>query len=322
MNYKPIIIVAGEPNSIFFEIFFKSLRIKKFKSPIILIASYNLIKLQMKKLNINKKIRLIKLLDLKDISLNNNKINLIDVTFKQKKAFDKISNRSNNYIKNSFDIALKILNKKITNKFINGPISKKFFLKKKYLGITEYLASKTKTKNFAMLIYNKNLSVCPLTTHLPIKKVHQKINQNTIKEKIKLIDIFFKKHLRKRAKIAITGLNPHCESIDIFDEDEKIIKPAIKNLNKSNFRVSGPFAADTIFLKNNRKKYNVIIGMYHDQVLTPIKTLFEYDAINITLGLPFLRISPDHGPNEKMIGKNKSNPLSLVSALTFLDFKK
>ena len=322
MNYKPIIIVAGEPNSIFFEIFFKSLRIKKFKSPIILIASYNLIKLQMKKLNINKKIRLIKLLDLKDISLNNNKINLIDVTFKQKKAFDKISNRSNNYIKNSFDIALKILNKKITNKFINGPISKKFFLKKKYLGITEYLASKTKTKNFAMLIYNKNLSVCPLTTHLPIKKVHEKINQNTIKEKIKLIDIFFKKHLRKRAKIAITGLNPHCESIDIFDEDEKIIKPAIKNLNKSNFRVSGPFAADTIFLKNNRKKYNVIFGMYHDQVLTPIKTLFEYDAINITLGLPFLRISPDHGPNEKMIGKNKSNPVSLVSALTFLDFKK
>ena len=322
MTYKPIIIVAGEPNSIFSEIFFKSLKIKKFRSPIILIASYNLIKLQMKKLNINKEIRLIKSLDLKDIKLNNKKINLIDETFKQKKAFDKISNRSNDYIKKSFDVALKILNEKITNKFINGPISKKFFLKKKYLGITEYLASKTKTENFAMLIYNKKLSVCPLTTHLPIKKVHQKINKNIIKEKIKLIDIFFKKHLKKKAKIAVTGLNPHCESIDIFDEDEKIIKPAIKTLNKSNFKISGPFAADTIFLKNNRKKYNVIIGMYHDQVLTPIKTLFEYDAINITLGLPFLRISPDHGPNEKMIGKNKSNPLSLVSALTFLDFRK
>ena len=322
MTYKPIIIVAGEPNSIFSEIFFKSLKIKKFRSPIILIASYHLIKLQMKKLNIDKKIRLIKSLDLKDINLNNKEINLIDVTLKQKKAFDKISDRSNDYIKKSFDIALKILDKKITNKFINGPISKKFFLKKKYLGITEYLASKTKTKNFAMLIYNKKLSVCPLTTHLPIKKVHQKINRNMIKEKIKLIDIFFKKYLKKRAKIAITGLNPHCESVDIFDEDEKIIKPTIKTLNKSNFKVFGPFAADTIFLKNNRKKYNVIIGMYHDQLLTPIKTLFEYDAINITLGLPFLRISPDHGPNEKMMGKNKSNPLSLVSALTYLDFRK
>jgi len=322
MIYKPIIVVAGEPNSIFSEIFFKSLKMKKFNSPIILIASYNLIKLQMKKLNIHKKIRLVKNLDLKNKRLDNKKINLIDVTFRQKKAFDKISNKSNNYIKKSFDIALKILNKKISNKFINGPISKKFFLKKKYLGITEYIAYKTKTKNFAMLIYNKKLSVCPLTTHLPIKKVSKKINKNIIKEKVKLIDIFFKKNLKKKAKIAITGLNPHCESIDVFNEDEKIIKPAIKSLNKSNYNVSGPFAADTIFLKKNRKQYNIIIGMYHDQVLTPIKTLFEYDAINITLGLPFLRVSPDHGPNEKMMGKNKSNSLSLVSALTFLDFKK
>ncbi len=322
MIYRPIIIVAGEPNSIFSEIFLKSLKIRTFKSPIILIASYNLIKLQMKKLNIHKKIRLIKIFDLKNRRLNNKKINLIDVTFNQKKAFEKISNKSNNYIRKSFDIALKILNEKITNKFINGPISKKFFLKKKYLGITEYLASKTKTRNFAMLIYNKKLSVCPLTTHLPVKKISKKINKNIIKDKIKLIDNFFKKHLKKKAKIAITGLNPHCESIDVFNEDEKIIKPAIKNLIKSNYKVSGPFAADTIFLKNNRKKYNVIIGMYHDQVLTPIKTLYEYDAINITLGLPFLRISPDHGPNEKMMGKNKSNSLSLVSALTFLDFRK
>ena len=127
MVYKPIIVVAGEPNSIFSEIYFKSLKTKKFKSPIVLIASYKLIKLQMKKLNIHKKIRLIKILDLKNISLNNKKINLIDVTFHQKKAFDKISNKSNNYIKKSFDIALKILNEKITNKLINGPISKKFF---------------------------------------------------------------------------------------------------------------------------------------------------------------------------------------------------
>ena len=121
------------------------------------------------------------------------------------------------------------------------------------------------------------------------------------------------------AKIGILGLNPHCESIDEFNEDKKIIKPAINNLLKLNYNVSGPFSADTIFLKQNRKKFDVIIGMYHDQVLTPIKTLFEYDAINITLGLPFTRISPDHGPNEKMLGKNLSNPLSLIRAIEFLD---
>ena len=321
MVFKPIIVVAGEPNSIFSEIFLKSINYKKFKSPIILIASLDLIKLQMKKLKMNKKIRLVNFGNLKNSQLDNSKINLINVNSSQKKPFDKISNKSNEYIKKSFDVALKILNEKITNKFINGPVSKKFFLKKKYLGITEYLAHKTKAKNFAMLIYNKNLSVCPITTHLPIKKISKKINKSMIKQKIQLIDTFFKKYFKQKPKMAITGLNPHCETVDAFNEDEKIIEPAVKSLIKSNCRVSGPFAADTIFMKKNRKKYNVIIGMYHDQVLTPMKTLFEYDAINITLGLPFLRISPDHGPNEKMIGKNLSNPQSLVKALIFLDTK-
>ena len=88
---------------------------------------------------------------------------------------------------------------------------------------------------------------------------------------------------------------------------------------KVKYHVSGPYSADTIFLKHNRKKFDVILGMYHDQVLTPIKTIYEYDAINITLGLPFVRISPDHGPNEKMIGKNLSNPSSLMQAINFLD---
>ena len=321
MVYKPILIVAGEPNSIFSEIFFKSIKYKKYKSPIILIASKKLIELQMRKLNVNKKIRQIDFLDIEKYNFDNRKINLIDVNFDQKKPFKRISNKSNTYIEKSFEIAIQILKKKITNKFINGPISKKFFLKKKFLGITEYLAFKTKTKNFAMLIYNKELSVCPLTTHLPLKKVPKKISDNLIRNKVKLIDNFYKKYFKHRPKIAITGLNPHCESTDDFNEDDKIIKPTTKSLIKSNYRILGPFAADTIFLRKNRKKFNVIIGMYHDQVLTPIKTLFEYDAINITLGLPFIRISPDHGPNESMLGKNKSNPRSLINALTFLDLR-
>ena len=321
MVYKPILIVAGEPNSIFSEIFFKSIKYKKYKSPIIIIASKKLIELQMRKLNVNKKIRLIDFLDIEKYNFDNRKINLIDVNFDQKKPFKRISNKSNTYIEKSFEIAIQILKKKITNKLINGPISKKFFLKKKFLGITEYLAFKTKTKNFAMLIYNKELSVCPLTTHLPLKKVSKKISNNLIRNKVKLIDNFYKKYFKHRPKIAITGLNPHCESTDDFNEDDKIIKPTTKSLIKSNYRILGPFAADTIFLRKNRKKFNVIIGMYHDQVLTPIKTLFEYDAINITLGLPFIRISPDHGPNESMLGKNKSNPKSLINALTFLDLR-
>jgi len=138
--------------------------------------------------------------------------------------------------------------------------------------------------------------------------------------KVKIINSFWKKRFKRKPNIAITGLNPHCESIDSFNEDTKIILPTVKFLKKNNFNVFGPFPADTIFLKNNRDKFEVIIGMYHDQILTPSKTLFEYDAINLTVGLPFIRVSPDHGPNVQMLGKNTSNPLSLTRSIQFLDF--
>ena len=109
--------------------------------------------------------------------------------------------------------------------------------------------------------------------------------------------------------------------ISYISEEKNIIEPAIKILKKKKIKIFGPYPADTVFLKQNTKKFNVIIGMYHDQVLTPIKTLYGFNAINITLGLPFLRISPDHGPNNKMIGKNKSDPQSLIDALKFLNRK-
>jgi 4-hydroxythreonine-4-phosphate dehydrogenase len=319
MNYKPIIIIAGEPNSIFFELFFKVVK-KKIKSPIILIASKKLITKQAKILKKKINFNLVSELEILKKKNSLKKINLIDVDFKQSSGFSKITSRSNPYITNCFDIAIKLLKYNVSNKFINGPISKKTFLKNKYNGITEYLADRTNTKNFAMIIYNKKLSVCPLTTHLPIKYVSKKISKLEIINKVKLIDKFWKEKFSKQIKIGIAGLNPHCESIDSFNEDKEIIMPTIKKLKKLKYNIEGPLAADTIFLKNNRKKFDLVIGMYHDQVLTPIKTIFEYDAINITIGLPFLRVSPDHGPNESMLGKNKSNYTSLLNSIKFLDF--
>ncbi len=316
MKFKPILIVAGEPNSVFFEIFFKSLKKLKIKSPIILIASEKLLKLEMQKFNFKKKIKLLDIKNLQYRKLDNKFINLINIKYKN---LNKISLRSNIYIYECFETAFNIIKHYNLNKFINGPVNKNKFLDKKFLGMTEYISHKFKIKKNAMLIYNKGLSVCPVTTHLPLKKVAKKINKELIIEKTKLIDNFYKKKIKKRPRIAILGLNPHCESVDIFNEEEKIIKPAINILRKKRYQVSGPYSADTIFLKQNRFKYDVILGMYHDQVLTPLKSLFEYNAINITLGLPFTRISPDHGPNEKMKGKNISNPLSLIKAISFLD---
>jgi 4-hydroxythreonine-4-phosphate dehydrogenase len=205
------------------------------------------------------------------------------------------------------------------SKFINGPISKKYFLKGKTLGITEYLAKKTRTNNVAMLIFNEDLSVSPLTTHIALKDVHKTISKKKIYTQVNLINNFYKKRFNKLPRIAITGLNPHCESNFQNSEEDKIIIPAIKRLRLKNININGPFPADTIFIKSLLKNYDVIIGMYHDQVLSPMKALFNFNAINITLGLPFTRISPDHGPNHSMLGKNLSDPKSLIQALKFLD---
>ena len=308
MNSRPILIIPGETKSIFFEIFFKSLKSKKFNSGLILICNKKKLDKEIKMFNFKKNIELLDkfTINLKDIKKN--KIYLIDVK----------NYNSKNYIFKSFDIAFKLIKSGFTDKLINGPIDKSKTLKKKYLGITEYISRKFNRKKFAMLIYNEKLSVCPVTTHLPLKLVTKEISERAIKEKVNIINNFYKKFLMFKPRIGIVGLNPHCESINKFNEDQKILVPAIKSLKKK-INVKGPFPADTIFLKKNRKNFDVIIGMYHDQVLAPIKTIFEYDAINITLGLPFIRVSPDHGPNKNMIGKNKSSPISLIKALSFLD---
>ena len=319
MKFKPIIIIAGEPNSIFFEILLKIIKKNKFKSPIILICSKKILIKQSKALRENIKFKQLYENQIYSEKVKLCKLNLIDVEYDQSKTFQKISSNSNKYIKKCFDIGLNIMKKGISQKFINGPISKKYFLRNKYKGITEYLAEKTSTKEYAMIIFNKKLSVSPITTHEPLKYVPKKITKRKIIEKVKVINNFWKKNFNQKPKIAITGLNPHCESVDKYNEDKKIIIPAVKRLNSIKININGPFAADTIFTKSNRKKFDIIIGMYHDQVLTPIKTLFEYNAINVTAGLPFIRVSPDHGPNESMLGEKKSDITSLLNSIRFLD---
>tara|TARA_B100000965_G_scaffold232272_1_gene194464 strand:+ start:2284 stop:3270 length:987 start_codon:yes stop_codon:yes gene_type:complete len=321
MKNNNIIIIAGEPYSVFFEIFFKTFKkqkIQNVKNPIILIASKKILFKQMIRLNYNFKINEIFFNDINKIKINNKKINILNVDFNFKKTFDKISSKSNNYINNCCNFAIKIIKKKGAKALINGPVDKKKFLKKKYPGMTEYFAAKTKRSNQEiMLIYNKNLSVSPITTHLPLKKIFKKISKERIIFHVKRIDEFYKKYLKKKPIIALTGLNPHCETLDKYSEEEKILSPAIKKLKKSNIKVSGPFPADTIFLKKNYTQYDVIVGMYHDQVLAPLKSLYGFNAINITIGLPFIRITVDHGPNNKMIGKNLSSPESLIEAINF-----
>ena len=312
MSFKPIIIVSGEPYGIFNEIFLKVIKKYSSKKPLILIGSKKNLLKEAKKNKVKIKLNLLKIENFILENLNKEKINFINVHLKSKKDVKR-------YIQNCFDIGLYLAKKYPGIGFINGPINKKKFLNFEHQGITEYLAKDLKCKNYAMLIYAKKLAVCPITTHLPLKSVYKSISKKKIVDKVKLINNFYKTKIKKTPKIALTGLNPHCESDKKANEEKKHIIPAIKILKKNKISIEGPFSADTIFIENQINKFDVIVGMYHDQVLGPIKALYNFEAINITLGLPFLRVSPDHGPNQKMFGKNLSDPDSLLQAIKFLN---
>ena len=318
MSTNKILIILGEPNSTFSEVLFKYFRSKFFKhnkNKIILIGNKKLFQKQMIKLKYNFKIKEIS--SLKKYTAK--EINILNVDYKFKKTFSEITSYSKKYIEKCFELGLKLVEEKKAQFIINGPVSKKHFLNKKFPGITEYIANKTNSKEPVMLIYNNNLSVSPLTTHIPIKNVYKYVKKRRIINNALKINKFYRSILNKNPQIAVLGLNPHCETISKISEEKNEIIPAIKYLTKKRIKISGPFSADTFFLEKNIKKYDVVIGMYHDQVLTPAKTLFKFEAINITLGLPFLKITPDHGPNYQMAGKNKSDPSSIFYAFNFLN---
>ena len=322
---KPIAIIAGEPNSISSEIIFKCWKLKKkyIHKPLFIIGSVQLLNLQMKQLKYKIKIKKInkhfKIRDLNEIELP-----VYDVDYTQKKPFEKISSKSNKYIFKCFEVALKFVKDKKILGFINCPISKEYLFKNKHQGVTEFLSKKLnkKNNNEVMLIYNKKLSVSPITTHIPLNQVSKKINQYKIVEKVKIIDNFYKKFLNKKPNFAILGLNPHNFSISKKSEEKKIINKAIKSLVKLKINAKGPVAPDSSFVIFKKYKFDVIIGMYHDQVLSPFKALYNFFAINITLGLPYIRISPDHGIAEDIVGKKIANPNSLIESIKFFNYIK
>ena len=318
---KPIAIIAGEPNSISSEIIFKSWKLRKkyFYKPFFVIGSYNLFKLQKKKLKYSLKIKKIKR-DFSSKDLHGNKLLIYNVEYNQKKSFENISTKSNKYIFNCFNIAISLAKAKKISGIINCPISKETLFKNRHRGITEFLAEKAKKRGSeVMLIYSKKFSVAPLTTHIEIKNISKKINQKEIIKKIKIINSFYKSRLKKTPVIGILGLNPHNFSTNKKNDETKKIISAIKFLKKLKIKIKGPISPDTSFMLMNKYNFDVLFGMYHDQVLTSFKALFSFEAINITLGLPYIRISPDHGVAKDITGKNIANPNSLVQAIKFFN---
>ena len=315
---KKIILVTGDPNSINSELIFKSWKKinNSIKNKIYLIGNYNLILSQFKRLKYAIKISKVKNIYEKG---KPNKLKIINIDLQFKNPFKVLDKEAAKYIKKSLTCAHKLAIENIDSGIINCAINKKN-LSRNNIGVTEFLARKCDIKNNSevMLITNEKLSVSPITTHINIKQVASRIKGVSIINKVKTINSWFTKKFGRKPKIGMLGLNPHNAEYKKKSEEIKIIIPTILKLRKLGINIKGPLVSDTVFI-NDYKTYDVIIGMFHDQVLTPFKAIFKFDAINITLGLKYLRISPDHGTASDLIEKNKADPTSLLKCIHYLN---
>ena len=209
----------------------------------------------------------------------------------------------------------------IASAIVTNPIHKKTMYDSgfNYSGHTDFLASlSVKKKQPVMMLVGENLKTIPLTIHVPLKKVSKLITQELIIFTINIAKEYLISYFDiAKPRIIVTGLNPHAgEDGDIGIEEKNIIMPAInKAIDNRTFYLSGPVSADSAFSYNKRKEYDLAICMYHDQALIPIKTLDFFNGVNVTLGLDFIRTSPDHGTGFDIAGKNKASPQSLISAI-------
>ena len=311
---KLVAIIAGDPESISSELIAKAWKRKQqFKNiNIFVIGNYDLLEKQLKFLNIKINIKKINNLETESFKKT---LSIYDVPLNFKKPFKINKNLKKKYVLKCFELAIKLSKIKKIVGFINCPINKKDVFQSNY-GVTEFLAKKSNISGKeAMIIYNKKLSVCPITTHIKIKNISKNLSVKKIYEKVITINKFYLEKFRFKPKICVLGLNPHNYELLNDSEEKKIIVPAIKKLKKKGINVKGPIPSDTAFI--NSKSYNILIGMYHDQVLGPYKTIFNFNAINITAGLPYIRVSPDHGTGKDIVKKNLASPLSLIESIKF-----
>jgi len=184
-------------------------------------------------------------------------------------------------------------------------------------GHTEFLAALTGARRAVMMLASQKLRVVPLTIHLPIAEVPAAISKQAVFETAEITLTALRRDFGiLNPRLAVAGLNPHAgEEGMLGAEEEKIIAPAIAALKARGFAVTGPLSADTLFHEEARRSYDAALCMYHDQALIPIKTLSFWDGVNVTLGLPIVRTSPDHGTALDIAGTGKADPRSMIAAV-------
>ncbi len=215
--------------------------------------------------------------------------------------------------------AVELLKKKKIHALVTAPVSKEAVCLNDPLfqGHTEYLAKAFDCREAVMMFVADHLKTVILTRHIPLGEVPQNITPRKILHTLKIIDQGLKHSFKiPQPQIAVCGLNPHAgEGGHLGKEELTTIIPAIQLARKNYIKVSGPFAADSLFYPPHNRKFDCILAMYHDQGLIPIKTLYFLKTVNLTLGLPFIRTSPSHGTAFSLAGQNKADPSSMSAAI-------
>ncbi len=319
---KVILISAGDPDSISTEITIKAIQNSKINKNIKPIVITNSKLIEDCKKNIKSKIELNEIEDNVNFSdFKENFLNILSIKLPDDNILGNRDIKFSSFIQNSIITCVKTEMNSVASAIVTNPINKNMMYRSgfNFQGHTDFLASLSKyKKNPVMMLVNNELKTIPLTIHVPLKNVPRLITKNLIAltiniAKESLVSLF---NIPK-PRIIVTGLNPHAgENGDIGDEEKTIIVPAINEAKKiQNCFVEGPISADTAFSSERRKDYDVAICMYHDQALIPIKTLNFFTGVNVTLGLDFIRTSPDHGTGFDIAGKNIANPDSLIAAI-------
>lgn len=188
----------------------------------------------------------------------------------------------------------------------------------RFPGHTEFLQHRTRSKRVAMMFAAEKLNVVLATIHLPLMDIRNVLTLGAVYNPIDLANDALKQMGIAQPRIAVCGLNPHASEGGQFgDEESRVIEPAIEMARQHGIHAEGPFPGDTIFIDAVQGKYDLVVAMYHDQGLIPVKLLAFDQAVNVTLGLPIIRTSPDHGTAFDIVGQNKANPASMQSAIRY-----
>ena len=313
----PILVTMGEPAGIGPDICLDVVK-HQFDQAVVIIGDVNVLKSRARALNKDIQIEVVEVRDLVDLKPSA-KLRVLDIECPNAVIAGVLNPENSAYVLKTIDWGINLCKMGLANSIVTAPVNKEVINQSgvKFLGHTEYLAQKFQVDKVVMMLANKDMKVALLTTHLPLKEVALQVTCDNLNQTLKIIIDYFKdKYKISNPRIAVCGLNPHAgDGGYIGLEEIEIINPVINEWIANGYNVSGSHSADSIFLSAG--EYDVILAMYHDQGLPVLKYSGFESGINVTLGLPIIRTSVDHGTAVNISGTGLANSESLIHAIEF-----